>query len=250
MFRALLKEQEDLAWAPTPFAVLEMALVRLASMPAGDDIARLIARLDALERGGPAGGSGPAPGGRAAGAGRGASGNGRPTRRGGSSAAAPEASAAAPPRPPSTPAPKADSAPAQRAPAPPADDAPAAVVFDRLRGLAGERNRTLAAAMEGGRLVERSEAALRFAVPHAFAAQRLNDRRGALEALCAHFFGRPMQVEIQAESGTASAGGAGAADSEAVRLLRQEALNDPGVAAALDVLEGEIVEIRPLGGDQ
>jgi hypothetical protein len=122
------------------------------------------------------------------------------------------------------------------------------VVFDRLRGLAGERNRTLAAAMEGGRLVECGESTLRFLVPHPFAAQRLNDRREALEAICAHFFGRAMQVEIQAESSGASASGAGAADPELVRQLRQDALNDPGVAAALEVLEGEIVEIRPLGG--
>jgi len=43
MFRALLKEQEDLAWAPQPFAVLEMAVVRLATMPAGDDVAQLLA---------------------------------------------------------------------------------------------------------------------------------------------------------------------------------------------------------------
>jgi DNA polymerase-3 subunit gamma/tau len=252
MFRALLKEQEDLPWAPTPFAVLEMALVRLASMPSGDDIARLIARLDALERDSPGGESGPAPGGSAGGAGRGASGNGRPARRGGSPAASSEASAptVAPPGPPSSaPAPQADAAPAQRAAAPPSTDAPAAVVFDRLRGLARERNRTLAAAMEGGRLIERSENALRFAVPHAFAAQRLNDRREALEALCTHFYGRPMQVEIQAESGGASGGSAGAPDPEAVRRLRQDALNDPGVAAALELLDGEIVEIRPLGGE-
>ena len=43
MFRALVKEQEDLAWAPDPQAVLEMALVRLATMPAGDDVSRLLA---------------------------------------------------------------------------------------------------------------------------------------------------------------------------------------------------------------
>jgi len=36
MFRALLKEQEDLAWAPQPFAVLEMAVVRLATMRGPD----------------------------------------------------------------------------------------------------------------------------------------------------------------------------------------------------------------------
>jgi len=50
MFRALLREQEDLAWAPEPFAVLEMAVVRLATMPPGDDVAKLLAKIDALER--------------------------------------------------------------------------------------------------------------------------------------------------------------------------------------------------------
>src|SRR5690606_35209991 len=63
MFRALLREQEDLAWAPEPMSVLEVA-----------DVQRLLARLDALERrlaGGPPEG---APGGGAGGSG------GRPAR--------------------------------------------------------------------------------------------------------------------------------------------------------------------------
>ena len=50
MFRALLREQEDLAWAPQAFTVLEMALVRMATLPAGDDVGALLARLDALEK--------------------------------------------------------------------------------------------------------------------------------------------------------------------------------------------------------
>ncbi|MCB9378058.1 MAG: DNA polymerase III subunit gamma/tau [Holophagales bacterium] len=62
MFRALLRELEDLAFAPQPRAVLEMAVIRLATMPAGDDVERLLARLDALERR-LASGGGPAPSG-------------------------------------------------------------------------------------------------------------------------------------------------------------------------------------------
>ncbi|UCE86766.1 MAG: DNA polymerase III subunit gamma/tau, partial [Deltaproteobacteria bacterium] len=50
MFRALLKEQEDLTWAPQPLTVLEMAAVRLATLPSGDDVATLLTRLEALER--------------------------------------------------------------------------------------------------------------------------------------------------------------------------------------------------------
>ncbi len=50
MFRALVREIEDLSWAPQPTAVLEMAVIRLATMPAGDDVAQLLTRLDQLER--------------------------------------------------------------------------------------------------------------------------------------------------------------------------------------------------------
>ena len=66
MFRALIREQEDLAWAPEPFAVLEMAVVRLATLAAGDEVAELLSRLDALERrlaAGEGGGAGPGEGG-------------------------------------------------------------------------------------------------------------------------------------------------------------------------------------------
>src|SRR5262245_56747307 len=63
MFRALLKEQEDLSFAPAPFTVIEMAVVRLANLPEGDDVGRLLARLDELERrlGGAGGDTGPGP---------------------------------------------------------------------------------------------------------------------------------------------------------------------------------------------
>ncbi len=50
MFRALMAEIEDLSFAPKPSAVLELAVIRLASMPAGDDVEKLLSRLDALER--------------------------------------------------------------------------------------------------------------------------------------------------------------------------------------------------------
>ncbi len=50
MFRALVREIEDLSFAPKPSAVLEMAVIRLATMPAGDDVEKLLARLDQLER--------------------------------------------------------------------------------------------------------------------------------------------------------------------------------------------------------
>ncbi len=228
MFRALLKEQEDLAFAPAPFAVIEMAAVRIATLPEGDDVARLLARLEELERrlgdGGVSGGSGgPAP--RAPGAAE----PGRPR--------APRAERnAAPPEP--------GPALAQGPPAASsANGASLEAVFDRLRAFAREHNPGVYAALEGGRIAERSAEALVIAVP-AFAAQRLRERQAALEEIAALFFGETLRVRV---AGQGAVDAAGAPDGEAVRLRRQAALNHPGVARALEILEGEILVIRPLG---
>ncbi|MCR9096578.1 MAG: DNA polymerase III subunit gamma/tau [bacterium] len=79
MFRALVREIEDLSWAPQPTAVLEMAVIRLATMPAGDDVGQLLARLDQLERRLAAGG---VPSGGGGGGGGGGAGGGRVSDRG------------------------------------------------------------------------------------------------------------------------------------------------------------------------
>jgi DNA polymerase-3 subunit gamma/tau len=248
MFRALLRDQEDLAWAPQPFAVLEMAVVRLATTAQGDDVARLLARLDALERslagGGPDGG----------GAGSGGGSAKPPPRRPKGRKPGPEATPTADAGPTRESAPAAEPAaepvpqqtvePAPQQSAEPAAEAPLGAVFDRIRALLREENRALSAALEGGRLLERSEERLRIAVPNRFAAQRLNSRRESLERVCRRLFGDLVQVEIEAEGN----GPAGEADPEVVRRLRQRALEHPGVGRALEVLGGEIAEIRPLSG--
>ena len=79
-------------------------------------------------------------------------------------------------------------------------------------------------------------------MPNRFAAQRLNGRRESLERVCRRLFGDGVQVEIEAEGN----GPSGEADPEALRRLRQRALEHPGVGQALEVLGGEIAEIRPL----
>jgi DNA polymerase III subunit gamma/tau len=52
MFKALLAELEDLTWAPEPVAILEMALIRLATLPKGEDVAELLEKLRRLEKAG------------------------------------------------------------------------------------------------------------------------------------------------------------------------------------------------------
>jgi DNA polymerase-3 subunit gamma/tau len=269
MFRALLKEQEDLAWAPDPFAVLEMAVVRLATMPATDQVEQLLARIDDLERrlrggsggdggsgtGGAGRGGAPAAGGRRQGAKAastsprsGAKATATPTQ-GVKAAAEPEAS----PRPsPSVPDPgHAEAAapapePGAAAPAAGATDAPLPIVFDRLREFAQEANRGLFAALEGGRLTDHTPGRLRIVLPSTTAVRRFEARAQDLDEVCTRFFGEPTHVQLEAEGAVAqSAAPADGRDGE--RRRRQEALNHPAVNEALDVLGAKIVEIRPTG---
>ncbi len=261
MFRALFKEQEDLAWAPQPFAVLEMAVVRLATMPPGDDVAQLLARIDRLERGlrenptgGGSGSSGPQ-GGRSSSN----SNSGPPsTRRAAPTQAAAESTAAATQSGPDPEAAPTESGPERdaAADAPPSNgsfDAHPAVILDRLRGFMREDHPGLAAALEGGTLLERDDQHIRVFIQEPFAAQRLRDRTESLEAACAKFFGHPIRVQIETTKEDAEAGSQAATDSkvalssDALRELTQRALKNPAVNRAVEILDGEIVEIRPTG---
>ena len=257
MFRALVKEQEDLAWAPQPFAVLEMALVRIATLPKSDEVDRLLKRLDRLEQQLGGGGAAPA-GGRGGGGGNGAtratSADARPAR-GGDRGKGPRRDASAEPRdpqparaveagpPPDEPPPIEDAAP----PRAPSDDAPLPAVFDRLRAFVREGQPGIYAALEGGRVLSRDAKCLRIGVPAAFAATRLREKKKALDGIAERFFESPVRIEIVDESQASRESGPDEARPEVERQRRQGALNDPGVTRALEILGGEIVEIRPLG---
>jgi DNA polymerase-3 subunit gamma/tau len=249
MFRALLREQEDLAWAPDPFAVLEMAVVRCATLAPGDKVEELLARLDGLER-------------------RLAGGGGETGGGGERKPAEPRRTAKAEPEPARrSPAPKAEAAPGPapaRVAAPPvvaeaeeeveepgvALAPPLAAVFDRLRSFAQEANRGLFAALEGGRLVTRTDETIRMALPSVTAVRRLEARLEELAAVVERFFGRPLRVVLEAESGPGEAAARATGPDPLAQRRRQEALNHPTVNQALEILEGEILEIRPLAGPE
>jgi DNA polymerase-3 subunit gamma/tau len=239
MFRALVKEQEDLAWAPRPFAVLELAVVRLATLPPADDVARLLARLEALERqlaGGGSGGGGapPAP----------APGSGKAASRGSGSSSARQA------RPTAAAPPGAEAAsPAPAAPASVGRDAPLPMVFDRLRARAREAHPGVYAALEGASLLSRDADELVLRVSERFSASRLREKAEILDRVASDLFGRATRVRIDEAEQRPAASGA-AADPEADRQRRANALNDPGVGRALEILGGDIVDIRPLGSSQ
>jgi DNA polymerase-3 subunit gamma/tau len=247
MFRALLAEQEDLAWAPEPFAVLEMAAVRLATLPASDEVGRLLARLDALET--KLGGAGDSRGGGGSGSGPTAADGARPParRNDARSRPDPEGSGSAKLQSDREP-PAGDRVEPARTPQLEATNGPPeaanGVVLDRLLARARDRDRGLYAALQGLRLAECAPGRLRLVAPLRFAADRLRARITALEELAASTFGEPTRVVIESEE--APQGDAPAVDADAERRARQQALAHPAVNAAVDILRGEIVEIRPL----
>jgi DNA polymerase-3 subunit gamma/tau len=265
MFRVLVKEQEDLAWAPQPFAVLEMALVRLATLAPGDDVAALLARLDSLERKmgsdadlsmppGPSGGS----------AGREGNGQeGKPGGKRGARKSAPAESQAAAPEagpqpetfvvspevvaPDATPDPGRDAEASGASAAPEiAPDAPLDVVFDRLRIFAQEENRAAFASLDGAQLTERSEDRVCITAENSFHAKRLSDREDLLGDICARFFGQPMEVEIRVQETGEGSGADPVPRREADRQRRRTALDHPAINTAIRELDAQIVEIRPL----
>jgi len=266
MFRALLKEQEDLAFAADPFTVVEMAVVRLATLAPGDDVARLLARLDDLERRLAAGGA-PPPGGGPAPPPPGPRGPARPSggraRNAPQGASEPQASevdqqdADIPSAPRSEPqasevdqaaSPHASSSPDED----PTEEAPLQVVYDRLRAMAQAENRGLFAVLDEGRLLARDDGLLRIALPAGFAARRLQGRNDALAAVCGRFFGAPTRVELEIRTDEGASPPARRRgpppDSDLARRRRQDALRHASVNGALEILGGEIVDIRPLGG--
>jgi hypothetical protein len=95
-------------------------------------------------------------------------------------------------------------------------------------------------------LADRSETSLVLRTAQPFATHRLERRRADLEAVCARLFGRPMRIEITGPGGGARSD-AEVADEEAVRKRRREALAHPAVNTALEILGGEVLEIRTLG---
>jgi DNA polymerase-3 subunit gamma/tau len=252
MFRALLREQEDLAWAPDPFAVLEMAVVRCATLAPGDRVEELLTRIDALEKrlaGAGGGDRGPDGSGGSSSSKPGAARRAASGASGGKRTAAPEAPLEEPPFDPAVePAPLAgvEPEPAPLAGAEP-EPAPLEQVFDRLRAFAQEANRGLFAALEGGHLAAKSEEELVLALPSALAVRRLEARSGELSAVCERFFGKALRVRLEVEGAAPASALRAAGPDPAAQRRRQEALNHPAVNEALEVLQGEILEIRPLG---
>lgn len=239
MFRALIKEQEDLAFAPDSFTVVEMTVIRLASLPSGDDVETLLSKLGKLEenlrgRSGPEGTGG---------------GGSLPTETANRA------------NKPFRVAPKNTSSSKGVKPIPHKPDLldrssggrseqsiDLGKTFDRLRAFAEERNRGLFAGLNGGTLLEQESGRLSISLPEGIAAQRICARKADLEAICEQFFSRRTEIEIEVVP-TQLLTEANDPEIQNVqdRETRKAALRHEAINSALDILEAEIVEIRPLG---
>ena len=324
MFRALVREIEDLSFAPKPSAVLEMAVIRLATMPAGDDVEKLLARLDQLER--RLAGAERAPN-RGAAAhrrrsptarrrlrpprdppranSRASRGRHRPaTSRAESPASKPfrrpdpgpgRRPSRAFARRPTSPIPSTAPQRTPRRPSRPSRHArirlsnrranprssrpstrpPTRVsrIPFRSRSATGpwtarrrardsgcppvrsstdcvrRRSRSTARGTRASStpsVFRRSGGCLRLAVSTSFHAERVRARVGELEALAKDLFGRVMRIEVELQAVKTQAQES-AESRERSRRRRQEALNSEPVNLAIEILDAEIVEIRPLG---
>jgi len=244
MFRALFLEQEGLTWAPQPFAVLEMAAVRLATMTPTDDVNRLLTRLEGLARQ-PGHWQPPTP---------------SPTPPRGGGGGGPRESIPAP-----SPASVNSSEPAKpalreaRRPDPKpsaASSAPTGAVLDRLRSMAKKSNRVLFLPLDDAEILENVPGLLRLELPESFGASRLAQRKQELEDICESFFGCPTRVEIESRRvGTTDVPEQPDLErqkrsQDLVRKWKQNALEHPAINQAIEILGAEVVSIRTLEGKQ
>ncbi|MED5262059.1 MAG: DNA polymerase III subunit gamma/tau [Myxococcota bacterium] len=247
MFRALVAEMDELGRAPHPFAVLEMALVRLATMPSGDEMGALVSRLESLEKELAAGAR---PSGRPSG-GSPAIENADPPATRKNETAKPPASQAAPSAP--EPETVAESTPSSDAPRSPGSAAPSFdptqpldQVFAGLLDFGMQENRGLFASLDGGRLLECTEETLRIGVAKSFHQSRLETRMDEVRKICERFFGSQARVSIEVLDDTRATPGTGAPDRESIRQRRKKALDHEAINTAVHELDAQIVEIRPL----
>ena len=236
-FRLLLATESEIGHVPYPKLVLEMALIKLATLAPVVPVEELLDRLDDLERR-LVTGSGP---------------------DGGASSPRPPASAPTEPRrPPSArahdgapargAAPAAtDEEPVRRGDEPPAP-APATAPtsgqsWDDFVAFVAKEKVTLLPYLKSSVASGCESSTLALRVPAGYYYDYLAQRAhtGLIEDLAHRFFGRPMRVTVAAADAAEEPAAAG---KENAAGLHAAALGDPVVQAAVEILGGEVQEVK------
>jgi DNA polymerase-3 subunit gamma/tau len=263
LFRLAQAGAEEARKSMLPKLVLEMTLVKMATMPDAAPLDDLIARLEEMERR-LAGSGGEPPGGRggdgksraqpAAGPARGAGvqpGVVRPVAGGAGPAPLAAASAGAALAPAPVVAGPSGAAPSARAAAAGEREAAAA---SPARGwaaflAAAQAKVGLRMCLSGSRPLAESADLLHIGVESTFAERALASRENqeALEELAARAYGGSPRIEISVLDAPEDAAARRAAEVARTRALDEQARASATVRSALEILGGEITDVRPRG---
>ncbi len=215
----LLKTETDLAGAPFPRLILEMALVRLAHLPPAQDIAMLLRKIEELE---------------------GRLGGNRPT---------PPAPPAERPEPPA-----ARTLPPKKVEAP----APGGNSIKGWPGLVEEAKKhrpRIGSLLEHGSLLSLDLPELKIGFPAgSFLFEQMKDRetQERLQKLAEAYFGQSVRIGVVPIDGRQKGAPPSlreereAKNSDRRQRLRKDALGHPMVQAIQDIFKGEITEVKPI----
>ena len=257
LFRILLQGDEEIGRSLHPKLVLEMTLVRLATLDPLVPIAEIMGKLEALEA--RLDGSSDPDESTAAGAGSGPAAvrKGKAQQRGSSASAVPvrahqtraegvesrgmaKDGAEGHPAMPPTDEPPPGSVPGSAGPAVPWSD---------FLTLIQREKKALYMMLATSRCLDMSSEKLTIGVESDLYTRELgkNESRREVEELAERFFGRQLSVRIESISASGGASGAVQSVAEPPReeQLESETLKHPAVQAALDILGGEVRAVRP-----
>ncbi len=223
MLTLLMQTESQIAHSNYPRLSMEMAVVKLASLPSGADVGSLIHKLDLLEK-------------RLAGAG--------PSQP---LPAQVEISTA----PPSPPPPQEESPPKKR------EASPVATQQQDWAGLVefvNRKRRAIGSVLEHAHPLNLALPQLKIGYPEgSFNLQLLSDNetRSSLEAMVTEYFGQPVRLEItrmveQDEVAPSFAQQQQQQQTSRQQQLRENATEHPMIKAAKTIFDGEVEEVRPI----
>jgi DNA polymerase-3 subunit gamma/tau len=220
-FRILQEADEEASRSPYPKLVLEMALIRIATMPSMVPVEQLLQRVEEVETRLRRGGAGTTGGGAARS-------NPSPTRQ---------------PGPPAGGRPRA----MERGPAAAAEGSTGGGTWTAFVEFVARERATLAHHLRKCAPGEIGSGGVRLRAPRGFYYDYLAraDHVAQISALATRFFERPLTVAVECEpSGNGAEKPAPEAAPESSAQLAETALGNPAVRAAVEILGGEVQEVR------
>jgi DNA polymerase-3 subunit gamma/tau len=217
----LLKLQTELAGSPYPLLSLEMAMVRLASLPPTEALAKLLGRLESLEK-----------------------------RLAAGTPLMPAAGrVAVPPQPPPP------GVHPSKKPDPPAPTPPRARGWEGLVEQVRQSRPMVGSILEHGRLLRLAPPALEIGYPEGsfhLAHFQDADNRQAVEAIARLYFDHPVALRVVAITSDRQgvppslAEERQAQESDRQRRLKEDAMNHPALKAVQEIFGGEVKNVIPI----